>query len=277
LRQGLQAVSEMDAGDQRSAVKLREVVGVVHGRLQLDALAERLVRAGLDRSEISLMASRDAVTSKLKTLYGHPIALANAPCAPAGAREPGQRGTSSVLTFGTSMAVGSLGTTLAVLASGRGPVLALFAAVVGGAAAAAMAKIIWDHVVGELGSVQSEIELETTGLVTFVPVRDPEHEATALRIMRACGAEWVHVHEIWAKATPVDIPLSRLAVNPVPEPMRGSPERPRAEAPCLLPQWSPASKVSCPYWAISMGDHEGKGNMVQNVVCNAPEQPLSEP
>jgi hypothetical protein len=63
-------------------VRVREVVGVVHNREELDALIDRLTRAGFDRSDIDLMASRDTVLRKLGTVFADPTLAADAPGTP---------------------------------------------------------------------------------------------------------------------------------------------------------------------------------------------------
>jgi len=48
----------------------------------------------------------------------------------------------------------------------------------------------------------------------MVRVRDPEAEHKAQEIMRRCGAEHVHVHEVELKKSLADVPLS--SINPDP-------------------------------------------------------------
>src|SRR5436190_1427722 len=50
-------------------VKVREVAGVFHSREALDNAVADLLLAGIDRADIDLMASADAVQQKLDSVY----------------------------------------------------------------------------------------------------------------------------------------------------------------------------------------------------------------
>jgi hypothetical protein len=100
----------------------------------LDELVTELTRAGFDRSDIDLLASRDAVTQKLNAIYATPIDLEN--------------------------------------------------------------------------------DLRMGGLVVFVRARNLEGEEKAQDVMRRCGAQHVHVHEIELKKTFKDVPLSDIRPDP---------------------------------------------------------------
>ena len=51
-------------------VRVREVVGVLHTHEDLDTVVRGLTSAGFNRADIDLMASRDAILSKLKNNRG---------------------------------------------------------------------------------------------------------------------------------------------------------------------------------------------------------------
>ena len=210
----------MDEGPEHQdsileTVRVREVVGVVHSQEELDAVTDRLTRAGFDRSDIDLMASRDTVLRKLNAVYADPTVVADVPDVPR--RDLVMRDdvvASSALVFGTLIAIGSLGAALPIIASGGAVAAAVAAAVAGGAAATAIAKPIRDHIVGQADAKQLEDELRLGGLVVFVRVRSPEREAEALAIMRDCGARNVHVHEVNLNRKLDDIPLAKIARDP---------------------------------------------------------------
>ncbi|WP_046863477.1 hypothetical protein [Microvirga massiliensis] len=197
-------------------VRVREAVGVVHSREQLEALVGKLMTAGFDRAAIDLMASQDAVNRKLGTVYANPVAAAEVPEVPR--RElilPSDETSSTALIFGTLISIGSIGAAMPILASGGALAAALAAGVGGAAVAGGLAKFIRDHVVKRSDEIDLENELSQGGLVIFVRVRDAEREARAVAIMQGCGVERVHVHEIEIPKAAEDIPLENLAPDPL--------------------------------------------------------------
>ena len=73
----------------------------------------------IDRSDINLMASHDAVVRKLRAVYRDPVELAEAPGLPR--RDLVTRddvSSVSAVVFGTLVSVGALGAALPVIASG---------------------------------------------------------------------------------------------------------------------------------------------------------------
>jgi hypothetical protein len=75
---------EYEPPSNSDVVLVREVVGTLHSRVELEALllAERLITSGFDRGDISLMASHDVVVRKLRAIYRDPIEVAEAPDLP---------------------------------------------------------------------------------------------------------------------------------------------------------------------------------------------------
>jgi hypothetical protein len=196
-------------------VCVREVVGTVTSREALDELVTQLTRAGFDRSDIDLLASRNAVTRKLNTIYAVPILPAENLDAPR--RElirPDDHVTSSALVFGTLITIGTLGAALPIVASGGAVATAVAAALAGGTAAAGVAKAIKDHLVNPKDAMDLEDDLRMGRLVVLVRARDREGEEKAQDIMRRCGAQHVHVHEVELKKTFEDIPLADIRPDP---------------------------------------------------------------
>ena len=207
--------------DSRSAnevldtIRVREVVGTLKSREALDRLVDDLTRSGFDRGDIDLMASPMTVMRALGAYYSAPIVAAEHPDAPR--RElikPDDETTATALVFGTLITIGTVGAALPIVASGGALAAAAAAALAGGAAAAGLAKIIKNRLVSTGESIDLEDELKMSGLVILVRVRDPEAEHKAQEIMRRCGAEHVHVHEVELKKTLADVPLS--SINPDP-------------------------------------------------------------
>jgi len=197
-------------------VRVREVVGVLHTHEDLDTVVRGLTSAGFNRADIDLMASRDAILRKLKTMYRKPVEAAEIPGVPR--RElvlPDDTVTTSALVFGTFITIGTLGAALPILATGGAVASAVGLGIAGGAAATGLAKIVRDRIVHRSEAVNLENELRLGGLVVFVRVRDPEEAEKALTILQECGATDVHVHEVELPKTAADIPLAkcRAALN----------------------------------------------------------------
>jgi osmotically-inducible protein OsmY len=182
---------------ERGTGGVREAVCVVDSQAELEALVDELTTHGVDRTDISLMASFPAVYEKLGIVYRRPEEVADLPQVPR--RSLVTRDDvvgSTALVFGALMTVGSFGAALPIVASGGALAAAVAAAVGGGAAAGALARIIRDRILNPRDAARLEDDLESGGLVVFVRVDTPEEEARALRIMREVGADSVHLHEI---------------------------------------------------------------------------------
>ena len=191
---------ELDPRSDADVVLVREVVGTVNSREDLDALVDRLTTSGFDRGDISLMASHEAVVRKLRAIYRDPVEVAEAPDLPR--RDLVTRddvSSVSAVVFGTLVSIGSLGAALPIIASGGALAAIVAAALTGGAAATAIGKVIRDRIVKGLDAATLENDLLHGGLVVFVRARDPEREELAMAIMRDCGARNVHVHEVKMK------------------------------------------------------------------------------
>jgi hypothetical protein len=204
-----------NGNDLIDTVRVREAVGVVHSREQLEKLVERLTTSGFDRAAINLMASQDAILRKLGTIYLDPAGAADAPGVPRRKLVmPSDETGLTALIFGTLITIGTMGAALPIVASGGALAAAIVAGVVGGAAAGGIAKVIKDRIVGQSYDVDLENELRQGGLVIFVRVRNPEREAKALSLMRDCGADKVHVHDVDIPKTVEDIPLANITPDP---------------------------------------------------------------
>lgn len=207
-------VEASDPAPAISALRVREVVGVVDSQEELDALVNELTTHGVDRTDISLMGTFSAVFHKLKKVYRRPDEVADLPDVPR--RSLVTRDdvfASTALVFGTLLTVGSFGAALPVVASGGALATAIAAAVGGGAAAGALARIIRDKVINPRDAARLEDDLMSGGLVVFVRIDTSAEEANALKIMREVGADNVHVHEIDVGRRRDDLPLS--AVQPL--------------------------------------------------------------
>ena len=188
---------------------VREVVGVADSREALDSAVEELLLAGVDRSRISLMASRKAILDKLHQYYVDPTPLADALELPR--REVVTREDTTALTpllFGTLLAVATLGAT-ALVASGGVLAAALATTVGGGALATTLARLLKRRVLGDADPEALERDLATGGLVIFVRVWDSAEEAKVEAILRE-HARNVHIHEVDVAKNLLDTPLGEI-------------------------------------------------------------------
>ena len=188
---------------------VREVVGVADSREALDSAVEELLLAGVDRSRISLMASREAILDKLHQYYVDPTPLADALELPR--REVVTREDTTALTpllFGTLLAVATLGAT-ALVASGGVLAAALATTVGGGALATTLARLLKRRVLGDADPEALERDLAAGGLVIFVRVWDSAEEAKVEAILRA-HARNVHIHEVDVAKNLLDTPLGEI-------------------------------------------------------------------
>ena len=196
-------------------VRVREVVGTVHNLEMLEELVVALGAAGVDKGDIDLMASREAVLAKLPAIYGDPINLAEIPDLPR--RELVTRDEGATVTgvvFGTLISLAALGAALPVVASGGALAAVLAATAAGGTIGAGIAKVVRRAILGGVGADTLERDIRSGGLVVFVRVRDDTPESQIQDIMRKSGALNVHVHEIELKKTLDELPLATIQPDP---------------------------------------------------------------
>ncbi|MCS6878217.1 MAG: hypothetical protein N2038_06695 [Geminicoccaceae bacterium] len=206
--------NEREADPTRIRYRVREAVGVFHAVEWLEDAIVALQEAGFDRSQINLLSSLEAAERKL----GRPIRdvreLEDEPEIPHGnpidhhelaegraALTAGLAGIGSLVAIGTVVATGGgLGLLLAAAALAGG---------LGGGIGALVAKYLGDR---HAGAIQRQ--LERGGLLLWVTLRDPEQERKAVEILKAHGAEDVHVHEIEHSWGAEEVPIRRWQPDP---------------------------------------------------------------
>lgn len=195
--------------------RVREVVGTVHNLELLESMVVALSAAGFDKSDIDLMASREAVLEKLPAIYADPISLAEIPDLPRRELVTRDEGTTVTgLVFGTLMSLAALGAALPVVASGGALAAVLAATAVGGAAGAGIARVVRKVILGGVGAEALERDIRGGGLVVFVRARDAAAEERAQEIMRKAGALNVHIHEIELNKRLDELPLAQIQPDP---------------------------------------------------------------
>ncbi|WP_246848388.1 hypothetical protein [Sphingomonas beigongshangi] len=209
------SVSESSERNIVQKVRVREVVGTVHNLDLLESMVVALSAAGFDKSDIDLMASREAVLEKLPAIYADPISLAEIPDLPRRELVTRDEGTTVTgLVFGTLMSLAALGAALPVVASGGALAAVLAATAAGGAAGAGIARVVRKVILGGVGAEALERDLSGGGLVVFVRARDAAAEERAQEIMRKSGALNVHIHEIELNKRLDELPLAQIQPDP---------------------------------------------------------------
>nr|GLK21565.1 hypothetical protein GCM10017606_23920 [Microbacterium terregens] len=208
-------VSESPELNIVQTVRVREVVGTVHNLELLESMVVALSAAGFDKSDIDLMASREAVLEKLPAIYADPISLAEIPDLPRRELVTRDEGTTVTgLVFGTLMSLAALGAALPVVASGGALATVLAATAAGGAAGAGIARVVRKVILGGVGAEALERDIRGGGLVVFVRARDAAAEERAQEIMRKAGALNVHIHEIELNKRLDELPLAQIQPDP---------------------------------------------------------------
>jgi hypothetical protein len=196
-------------------VPSREVTGVFHSRTTLEAAAQDLLAAGIDRADIDVSASLDELQRRLNY---KPLAAADIADHPAAARQPlvGEDDVVNTDAVAGSIAgcVVALALAFYLISRGTAPLaVGLFSVlsglvVGGGAMLLVRRRLRREHTLG-LDKLS-----EAQGLVIWVRVRSPEQEAEAAEILMRHGGEAVHVHEIEVAKRSEDLPLHSLRPDP---------------------------------------------------------------
>jgi hypothetical protein len=202
----------MDAANANHVI--REAVGVFHDRDALQNAVEDLLKAGFDRSEISLLAGEQAVEQKLGHAYQKVQELEDDAVVPRAAfvgnhsLALGRVGMIGGLAYvGATVAAG------AVVASGGALAATIVAAVLAGGGGG----LLGGWAARLLGRDRAETlrrQLDHGGLLLWVGLRDEAHERRALAVLKESGADDVHVHEMPASELPAENPLSGVTLDP---------------------------------------------------------------
>jgi hypothetical protein len=193
---------------------IREAVGVFHDKSDFQDAIEELLRAGFDRAELSLLASEEAVESKLGDAYRRVQELEDEPEVPRAAYV-GDHSLAEARTgvVGGLAYVGAMVGAGAVVASGGTLAAAIAAAALvggGGGVLGGMAAR-W---IGRDRAEQLENQLERGGLLLWVRVRDQAHEDKAVAILRRFRADDIHVHDLPLTRPSADNPFHGLEPDP---------------------------------------------------------------
>lgn len=182
---------------------VREAVGVFHDRTQFQAAIDDLLSGGFDRAEISLLASRSAVETKLGHRYRSVRDLEDDPTVPVVAYVSMEDvGDAEGMVAGILIYVGAVAAAGAMLASGGTLAAAIAVATVSGYIAGSLGSVVARTLEGQYLQ-RLEEQLGAGGLLLWVHTRDADHERRATEIMRRNGGEDVHVHDLTVAAREV--------------------------------------------------------------------------
>ncbi len=206
--------SNEDRGEVLATYRIREVVGLFHDFDTLERAVEELEAVGFDRSQINMLASKEAAERRL----GRPILdvreVEDASDLPT--RAPLLDDDEGLLKAGivsTLTAIGTIASIGVVVASGGGLAAAIAAAVAGGGFSGGLASLLGRWLDARRAQ-EIEEQIRAGGLLLFVAVRDPEQERKAAEILEKLAADDVHVHEVTKSWTEADIPFAKSQPDP---------------------------------------------------------------
>ena len=180
-------------------VRACEVVGVFHTPDDLESAIDELLSSGFDRAELSLLASEDAVATKLGGYYRAADEMADDPAVPRsffvssaaiGDAEGGLIGGLAYL--GATIAVG------AVVMSGGALGATIAAAIIAGGTGGLLGSAL-AHWVGHHHAAYLRDQVENGGLLLWVRAWNESDEARALEIVTKHAADKVHSHGLCAE------------------------------------------------------------------------------
>jgi hypothetical protein len=196
-------------------MRTREVTGVFHSRKALDAAAQDLLVAGIDRADIDVSASLDELQRRLNYASIPPADLADSPAA---ARQPytGEDDVLGTVTVVGSIAgcIGAIAVAFFLVARDMKPLSVGIFSVLSGLVIGGAAAILARRRLHRERTLGLENLSEAYGLLIWVRVRSPEKETEAQEILMRHGGEAVHVHEIELTKRPEDLPLHSLRPDP---------------------------------------------------------------
>jgi len=181
---------------QEKPTMIREAVAVFHDEQTMDAAIDDLEEHGFDRADVSLMASEQAIESKLGHRYERLDEIADDPSAPRTVVvTPEERGAGEGALIGGLAYVGAVAAAGAVVASGGALLPAALAALGAGAGGGVLGGVL-AHRLGEQHARETMEHLTRGGLLLWVHCRDAEHEKTAVDVLSGYSDRPVRVHEI---------------------------------------------------------------------------------
>jgi hypothetical protein len=178
---------------------IREAVGVFHDEKSLRSAVDTLLISGFDRSYVSLLAGQHTIDSKLEHRFKKVADLEDDPAVPKRAYVgTDSRTEAEAAIVGGLFYVGAVAAAGMIVASGGTVAAALIAGAMagggGGLIGAALAQFLEHRHANQL-----QAQLDRGGLLLWVRTPAPDDERRAVDILRAHGADDVHVHDLPAE------------------------------------------------------------------------------
>lgn len=193
----------------------REVLGVFHSHETLEAAVDELGSAGVDRSQLNLLASRATAQEKLKQPVDDTRDLAADPDTPIGV----PIGREEVIIGKTALAAGMMG--LASMAAAGivifsgGTALAAIAAAVGAGGASGGVGLGLAQLFGAQHAAQVEDQLKHGGLLFWVTLTDRDDPERITAILERHGATGIRTQDAQRHWGDSDVPGGRMQPDPL--------------------------------------------------------------
>jgi hypothetical protein len=171
-----------------------EVVGVFHTAEDLESAVDELLSSGFDRAELSLLASEDAVATKLGGYYNPTSEMADDPAVPRTAFvSTAAIGDAEGALIGGLAYVGATVAIGAVVMSGGALAVTVAAAVLAGGTGGLIGSVL-AHWVGHHHAAYLHNQIENGGLLLWVRAWNASDETRAIEIVGRHAAEQIHSH-----------------------------------------------------------------------------------
>ena len=187
-----------------------EVVGVFHVADDFEAAIDRLLSSGIDRAQLSLLASERAIEDKLERHRGRVAELADDSAIPRTAYvSTAAVGDAQGALIGGLTYVGATSAIGAIVMAGGTLAATLMAAMVAGGAGSLLGSIL-ARLVGRHHAEHLHKQIEKGGLLLWVRAWEPADEPLAISILQKYGAYNVHSHACVCDGQPLIADISRL-------------------------------------------------------------------
>jgi hypothetical protein len=184
-----------------SLASVCEVVGVFHKTEDLESAIDELLSSGFDRAELSLLATENAVATKLGGYYRRAEEMADNPAVPRTAFvSTAAIGDAEGALIGGLAYVGATVAIGAVVMSGGALAAAVAAAVLAGGTGGLIGSVL-AHLVGHHHAAYLHDQIENGGLLLWVRAWNPSDEGRALEIIGKHAADKVHSRSIRTATT----------------------------------------------------------------------------
>ena len=187
---------------KRNLSHVIEAVGIFKEVEFLESAIDDLMEHGFDRSDLSLLASEEAIDAKIGHNYIKVNELednSNVPRTAYVARE--SLGAGEGVLIGAPMYVVAC-TAAGVVAAAGGPLTALILAAIAGGGGGALIGAILARLVGQNYSKKIEQQLERGGLILWIRTWSDDQKKKALDILAKHSAEDIHLHDFASMSRP---------------------------------------------------------------------------